>query len=216
MRNKLSKTLISLIIITTANNTVFAESLFKTGVSQNVYTIQPRPLFSTVRAKSIGDLVTVLIDQEITASDDVQLNVKKSSDTTDNFSTTLNTILPSGIKRFLPNNSVPNMDDFGGGSETKNQTSLARTSKLKDVITTQVVQILPNGNLVVQGKKIAMNAGERVDVVISGIIDPRLLDNMGRIDSSLVANLQVAVVGKGTVSRSDSEGTVNKMFRYLF
>lgn len=216
MRRKLSKILIILMVINIVTSPVLAESLFRTGVSQNIYTIQPRSLFSTVRAKSIGDLVTVLIDQEVTTSDNVQLNVKKSSDTTDNFSSTLNTILPNSIKKYLPNDQVPNMDDFGGGSETKNQTSLTRTSKFKDTITTQVVQILPNGNLVVQGKKIAVNAGERVDIVVSGIIDPRLLDNQGRIASNLVANLQMAVVGKGTVSRSDSEGTVNKIFRYLF
>ncbi|EKE03827.1 MAG: flagellar L-ring protein [uncultured bacterium] len=216
MKRELSKTLITLIIINTVTGPVYAESLFRTGVAQNVYTIQPRSLFSTVRAKNIGDLVTILIDQEVTTSDDVQLNVKKSSDTTDNFSATLNTILPNKIKKFLPNDQIPNMDEFGGGSETKNQTSLTRTSKFKDTLTAQVVQILPNGNLVVQGKKIAVNAGERVDIVVSGIIDPRLLDNQGRIDSTLVANLQMAVVGKGTVSRSDSEGTVNKIFRYLF
>ena len=216
MKRELSKTLITLIIINTITGPVYAESLFRTGVAQNVYTIQPRSLFSTVRAKSIGDLVTILIDQEVTTSDDVQLNVKKSSDTTDNFSATLNTILPNKLKKFLPNDQIPNMDDFGGGSQTKNQTSLTRTSKFKDTLTAQVVQILPNGNLVVQGKKVAVNSGERVDIVVSGIIDPRLLDNQGRIDSTLVANLQMAVVGKGTVSRSDSEGTVNKIFRYLF
>lgn len=214
---KISKTLILITIIaTTVNNTVFAESLFKTGASQNIYTIQPRSLFSTVRAKSIGDLVTIIIDQEIKASDNVQLNVKKSSSTTDNFSDTLNTFLPSGIKKLFPSDSVPSLDEFGGGSETKNQTQLSRTSSLKDTITAQVVQILPNGNLVVQGRKIAVNSGERVDIVLSGIIDPRLLDNQGKINSSLIANLQVGVVGKGTVSRSDSEGTVQKFLRYLF
>lgn len=216
MRNRIPKILITLVILATVSNSVYAESLFRAGVSENIYTIQPRSLFSTVRAKNIGDLVTIIIEQEITATDDVQLNVKKSSTITDDFSSTWNTILPNAIKKFLPNDSVPNMDDYGGGSETKNQTKLARTSTLKDVVTAQVVQILPNGNLLVQGKKVAINSGERVDIVLSGIIDPRLLDNEGKISSTLVANLQVGVVGKGTVSRSDSEGTLNKIMRYLF
>jgi len=51
MRNKLLKISILLVITGIINNPVSAESLFRTGVSENTYTIQPRSLFSTVRAR---------------------------------------------------------------------------------------------------------------------------------------------------------------------
>jgi len=187
---------------------VMAESLFKAGVSQSFYSIQPRPLFSTVRAKNIGDLITVAIEHSVSSSDNVQLEVKKSSDTTDNFTGVLNSI--------FNHKYLPNVDGFGGDAQTKNQSTLSRSSSIKDTVTTQVVQVLPNGNLVIQGRKTAINAGEQVEMVISGIVDPRLLDNTGSIKSSLVANLQVAVIGKGTVSGSDSESMTNKLFKRFF
>lgn len=108
------------------------------------------------------------------------------------------------------------MADFGGSSDVGNNAKIERTTTLEDQITTQVVQILPNGNLVIQGKKTAINSGERVDVIISGIVDPRFLDGVGRINSNQIANLQIAVTGKGTISRSNDEGTVNRFVRYLF
>jgi flagellar L-ring protein precursor FlgH len=209
MNIKTTKFITLLMALSIVTSPVYAESLFRTGVSQNVYTVQPRSLYGTVRAKSIGDLVTIIIEQSISTADNVQFNVKKSSTTTDNFSSILNNV-------FHSNKMVPDVNGFGGASETKNQSTLTRTSTLKDTMTAQVVQILPNGNLVVQGKKVAMNSGEKVDIILSGIVDPRLLDNQGRISSNLVANLQIGVVGQGSVSRSDSEGTFSKVLRYLF
>jgi len=216
MKSNLIRLIILSVVLGVTNTTCYAESLFRAGVSQSMYTIQPRSLFSTVRAKNIGDLVTVIVDMATSTADNVQLSVKKSSKTSDDFSGILNDILPKTFKKLLPNDEVPNVDNFGGGTDIKNQTQLSRKSTLKDTITAQVVQILPNGNLVIQGKKVAINSGEKVDIVLSGIVDPRLLDNQGRIKSELVANLQIGVVGKGTVSRSDSEGTFNKILRYLF
>lgn len=203
------KILAFILIFSSLNNICLAESLFRLETSRNVYSVQPRPLFSSVRAKSIGDLVTIEIEEEIDSSDELKLDVSKSSDTEDRFSALINKLLP-----FRP---IPSdVQNFGGEFTTKNNASVSRKTKLKDTVTAQVIQILGNGNLVIQGKKVAVNAGERMEMAVSGIIDPRLLDNTGRIKSNLVANLQVSITGKGTVSRADSEGTVNRILRILF
>ena len=68
----------------------------------------------------------------------------------------------------------------------------------------------------VQGKKATISNGEKVNLIISGIVDPRWISREGVIESGKVANLQMAVVGDGTVSRSDNEGLVNKFVRFLF
>jgi flagellar L-ring protein precursor FlgH len=204
-----SKILTTLIILTVLNTPVYAESLFRAGITQESFPVVPRSLFSGVKAKGIGDLVTVVISETLTSSDDLKLDISKDSTTTDNFRGLLNTLLPG--------KPVPaGIDGFGGSHTTSNQSTIDRKKKIADTVTAQVVQVLPNGNLVIQGKKTQINQGEKVDVILSGIIDPRLLSTSGSINSSQVANLQLAVVGKGTVSRSDSEGTVNKVIRYLF
>lgn len=208
-----AKTLIIATIITgSISLNSYAESLFRSGISENSYPISPRSLFSSVKAKSIGDLITITVEETTGTSDDLKLSVVKSSSVTDNFTGLLKTILP----HIFSNDTTDAVDNFGGSQTVSNTASTKRTTKLNDTITAQVVQVLPNGNLLVQGKKTAINAGEQVNIILSGIIDPRLVDNSGNISSTQVANLQIAVSGKGTISRSDNEGLINRFIRYVF
>lgn len=204
-----SNIIMSIIMFMSLNSPIYAESLFKAGISQNVYSAQPKPLFSTVKAKNIGDIVTITINEDVDISDDINFTNTESSTITDNFRAFWNKIIPGTL---IPDG----LNNFGGGTDVNKRAISTRRMTLRNTITAQVVQILPNRNLLVQGKKVSINAKERVEVVISGIIDPRLIDSFGSIDSNLVANLQVAVVGKGSVSRSSSEGPINKYVRYLY
>ena len=207
----------SLIYITAAmliSPAAFAESLFQAGITQTAYPSQPKSLFSTVRAKTIGDVITVIVDENAVVSNDVDLQIEDSSSMGDNFSGIISDLFTSAKRDMRV--EIPNLDNFGGSSETENTASSERTMSLSDKITAQVVQVLPNGNLVVQGKKVSINAGEKTQIILSGIVDPRFITNSGTVQSQNVANLQLAVVGSGTVSRHDREGLMNRVFGYLF
>ena len=208
MKRKISEISLIIIVLSVIGAPVFAESLFRTGISQGVYYTQPRSLFSTVKAKSIGDVITVLIEEDSSAASEVKLDIQNKSDAKDAFTPILNSVFKT--------DKFTSLDGYGGTSTTGNDAKITRTTKTTDVITAQVVQILPNGNLVIQGKKTAINSGERAEVLLSGIVDPRFITNSGQISSKYIANLQFAVVGKGTTSSSDSEGIVNKFMKYLF
>jgi len=208
MKRKISEILIIISILTVAGTPVFAESLFRTGISQGVYSVQPRSLFNTVKAKTIGDVVTVLIEEDSSAANEVKLDIQNKSDAKDAFTPILNTLFKT--------DKFTSIDGYGGTTTTGNSAKINRTTKTTDTITAQVVQILPNGNLVIQGKKVAINSGEKAEVVLSGVVDPRFITNNGQISSKYIANLQLAIVGKGTASSSDSEGLMNKFVKILF
>ena len=87
---------------------------------------------------------------------------------------------------------------------------------LGDKIAVQVVQQLPNGNLSVQGKKTIVNGNERMDFIVTGVVDPRWLNAEGEIYSYNVSNLQFALSGRGSISRSQNEGIFNRFIKYLF
>ena len=67
-----------------------------------------------------------------------------------------------------------------------------------------------------QGKKSLVNQNERLDLIVSGIVDPKWVNQSGEIQSSQVANLQFAMNGAGTVSRGQNEGILDKAVRTLF
>lgn len=209
MRIGLKNLLIALIILNTFAGGVFAESLFDARVTQNNY-IQPRPLFCSPAAKKVGDIVRVIVNESIKITDSQKLGTAKSSSTTASFAGLIN--------RMLGNNKVINdqFDGYGGGNTVSNDAKVQRESSFVNEVTAQVVQILPNGNLIVQGHKTLINSGETTNIILSGIVDPRQINQMGAIDSSRVANLQLAVSGSGTVARSNHEGILNKYIKYLF
>lgn len=209
MKNKLRKNLIATVALMTICATAAnCESLFTMSAMQS-YMSEPKSLFGSVRARSVGDVVTIILNESVKSVDNLQYDSERSSLTQDNFSSLLNRVLPG-----RPLNNEWNQ--FGGSNTVTSASSTNRNMSFQNSITVQVVQLLPNGNLMVQGKKTLVNANERVDLLVSGIVDPRFINEQGYIDSANVANLQFALNGKGSTSRLDNEGIVNRVIRYLF
>ena len=206
------KSLIITMVILMSSVPACAESLFQTGISENYAygSIQPRSLYNSGRARGVGDIVTIELDETIATNDTMKYQLERSSELNDSFSGLINKALPE--KWRIPNE----LNGFGGGQSVNNTVTRNRAVSYENTVSTQVTQVLPNGNLLVQGKKATINNGEKVNLIISGIVDPRWITREGTIESGKVANLQMAFVGDGTVSRSDNEGLVNKFVRFLF
>ena len=204
MKKVLVSTLILLSIL--AVPTVQAESLFTLGATQN-YQGVPRSLFGGVQARQIGDLISIIMQENITLNDNLSYSSEKSSVTQDTFTSFLNKWFGVSLK---------GADGFGGSNEVSNSAVGSRAMKLGDKIAVQVVQQLPNGNLFVQGKKTIVNGNERMDFIVTGIVDPRWLNVNGEIYSYNVSNLQFALSGRGSISRNQNEGIFNRFIKYLF
>lgn len=210
-KKKITKLIIAiaaLMMFVQGVQSVKAESLFVLGASQSFYA-EPKSLFGGVRARSVGDIVTIILNESINFRDSLTYASERSSNTVDNFTNLINKILPG-----TPLNNQFN--NFGGSNSVDSSTSNNRTMGITDSVTVQVVQMLPNGNLMVQGKKTLLNGGERVDLLVSGVVDPRFIDQKGQVSSKNVANFQFALAGKGAVTRAGNEGIINRAVKYLF
>ena len=196
---------LSLIIVTT--NMCLAESLFSLNTQYANY-IEPRPLYGTVRARNVGDVVTIILEEAPTIQDSGQYETAKESNIVDNISTAINTVFKTDLSNGL--------NGAGGSLTVDGGTTVKRQLSFKDNVAAQVVQVLPNGNLLVQGKKVLLNQNERVDLVVSGIVDPRWINQAGEIESGRVSNLQFALNGAGTVSRGQNEGILDRAIRTIF
>ena len=204
----MKKLMLSILILFTmlAVPTVQAESLFTLGAQQQ-YQGVPRSLFGGVQARQIGDLISIIMSENISLNDNLTYSSEKSSTTVDTFTSFINKWF--GI-------SLKDSDGFGGSNEVSNSAVGSRAMKLGDRIACQVVQQLPNGNLTVQGKKTIVNGNERMDFIVTGVVDPRWLNVNGEIYSYNVSNLQFALSGRGNISRNQNEGIFNRFIKYLF
>ena len=201
------KKVLFLLILTGFIGSVDAESLFSLNASQNAL-IEPKALYASVRARGVGDLVSIILDEAPTMTDNGTYSTEKTSSLAENFSNAINTIFKTKLKGAL--------NGTNGNLSVDGSTQVSRNLKLSDTVVAQVVQVLPNGNLLVQGKKSLVNQNERVDLIISGVVDPKWINQSGEINSSHVANLQFAMNGAGTVSRGQNEGILDRAIRTVF
>ena len=208
MKNSIKKNIITLLILLTTAVSVNAESLFTLGASQT-FAPTPKSLYGGVQARSVGDLISILMVESISMTDDIAYTSAKKSTTVDNFSNFLNSFFNHDVIN-------SNLNNFGGSNTVDNSAGTSRKMTFGDIISVQVVQQMPNGNLVVQGKKTIVNSNERMDLLVTGVVDPRSINALGQVSSNRVANLQFAQSGRGSVSRSGNEGIINKFIKYLF
>ena len=193
-----------MITMMTAN----AESLFVLGAQQH-YQGTPHSLYGGVQARQIGDLISIRMAESVSVNDNLTYSSKKESNTTDAFT--------SFLKEWFHLGSIlKSSDGYGGTNQVSSSGQGQRALSMGDRIACQVVQQLPNGNLAVQGKKTLVNGNERVDFIVTGVVDPRWLNVDGEIYSYNVSNLQFALSGRGAISRSQNEGIFNRFIKYLF
>jgi len=204
---KKSLILLGIAIGLIGGSAAYSESLFTLGATQTNAGV-PKSLYSGVQAKQIGDLISIIMTETISLSDNLAYTSAKESKTTDNFTTFLKDWL--GFPKKWGSNG------YGGTNEVTNSAANTRSMAFKDTVAVQVVQQLANGNLAVQGKKTIVNGNERVDLIVTGLVDPRWINDAGQVYSYNVANLQFAVNGRGTISRGQNEGIFNRFIKYLF
>lgn len=167
------------------------------------HTASFRPAFEDRRARMIGDSVTVMIVENVSAS-------QKSTSTVDRTSG-----VDAGITA-LPfvSSSLTGKTTLGAKSsntfEGKGGTESANT--FTGAITTSVVQVLPNGHLVITGEK-QIGVNENVDVLrFSGTVDPRALQPGSIVNSTQVANVRIQSRGRGAQGEAQVTGWLGRFF----
>ncbi len=155
------------------------------------------------RAGRVGDLITVVVSEQASALTSGATSQSRDSDTNSGVSSLLGAMAPT--------RPLPNL--FGQSSESSLQgsASTSRQTNVTAVITAYVTQVMPNGNLIIEGaKEVAVNS-ERQLVWIRGVVRPMDLAQDNSIGSSRIALLDLRVNGKGVVQ--DAIRRPNPIFR---
>ncbi|MES2581498.1 MAG: flagellar basal body L-ring protein FlgH [Pseudomonadota bacterium] len=162
-----------------------------------------RPGFEDRRARAIGDTVTVQIVENVTASQKSTSTVNRTS------------AIDSSVSA-LPFNSLEALGKLGIGASTNNAFSgkggTESANTFAGSITATVIEVQPNGHLVVAGEK-QIGVNQNVDVLrFSGTIDPRLVQPGSVISSTQVANVRVESRGRGAQGEAQTVGWLSRFF----
>ncbi len=168
-------------------------------------------LASDPRARSVNDLVTVRVIENITASGTADSAVNKKSSAAAGVPTLF------GLEKALPSQITPSSlaaasaaTDFKGGGTTN------RAGQLTAVMTTRVAEVLPNGDLVLEGvREIEIN-GDRQIIVLSGVVRPYDIMRDNSVFSTQVGQLRVRYFGKGLMKDSLQPGWLIRVLNKIF
>ena len=181
-----------------------AGSLWKEGLTDE------RGMFADKRAKRVGDILTIIVQETASVSNSEALKTSKSS------KSGVANIADAVIKQFitkLPNKgATPLLDpktlnlsstgsnDYTGGGEIKNSQTIATRAAV------QIIDVLPNGNLVFEGLREVSFSKERQFASLRGLVRAYDIQPDNTVLSSNIADARIEIISEGTLTDAQKKG----------
>ncbi len=163
-------------------------------------------LFHDRRARRVGDVITIILNEEISADNESEANTSKENDIAIDSPTLFGYTLPRGNATFTLDQELKSSQEFSGKGTRKQGNTMTGT------ITVTVANVLPNGNLVVRGQKwIGLNQDNEY-IQIAGIVRPDDVSVENTVLSTQVADARIVYQGKGPVSSASKLGWLARFF----
>ena len=144
-----------------------------------------------LRARDLGDLVTIVVSDQASA-------IAKGVTNTSRKSTAKNTIASLG-GALATGNPLASLANIANDQQLQGQGQTSRDMTLTTTVSARVVDVMANGNLVLEGiKDISVNS-ERQYIAVHGMIRPFDLSTANTVRSDQIADLSIQVNGKGVV-----------------
>jgi len=160
-------------------------------------------LFRDPKARYINDIVTIQVSESITALVTADSKTAKTSDNTQSFSNLF------GLEKKIK--ELPNLVSGSGKSDFEGTGTTSRATTLLTNMTARVVDVLPNGYLVIEGMRQIHVNNEKQNLYLTGVVRPADISAGNVVPSSAVAQMQVRVEGKGIVSQPMKQGWLFKI-----
>ncbi|HEY2710424.1 MAG TPA: flagellar basal body L-ring protein FlgH [Caulobacteraceae bacterium] len=172
------------------NQPATANSLWRTGA---------RTFFNDQRAGRVGDILTVMVNVADSAKTQNTSNASRTSSTAmgvPNFfglESTIGKVLPGAFSpsKMITTNTADSSVGAGG---------VNRSEQISLTIAAVVTQVLPNGNMVIQGSQEVKTNDEMRQLTVAGIVRPEDISSANTIQSSQIAEARINYGGRGDVS----------------
>ncbi len=187
---KIALALVFLLLLSSISS---AQSLWKDGFN----------LYGDKRASKVGDIVYVVVEESAT------MKQKATTKTSKNASLDASQKGISVLKGVLPAN-LSAKGSYDGSDET------SRTSTFFAMIAAKVVEVLPNGNMVIEGEHYFKGNKDTVKIVVKGMIRPEDISADNTVSSTKICNAEILYYGTGVFGSVHQPGILTQLFHLLF
>ncbi|MDR0528054.1 MAG: flagellar basal body L-ring protein FlgH [Zoogloeaceae bacterium] len=169
-----------------------------------------RPLFEDRRARFVGDILTVNIRENSAASADGSNNIKRSG----KIGAKINGLSVYPLSKI---SAVQKLSDLNVDATSSNEFSgsgdIQNNNTFQGAITVTVIEVFPNGNLLVSGEK-QVGIGQQQEYIrLSGIVDPRdVVSATNSVDSTRIADARIEYKASGSISEAQVMGWLARFF----
>jgi len=170
--------------------------------------------FSDLRARHVGDIVTIKIVETYQSSSTVKQQSAKSSSVDTGIDNLLG--LENRIEDVFKDANPSHLFKTGMETSTSGQGQVSRESKIVATITARVIKVLPNGNLVIQGTRAIKKNRDLEYITITGIIRPEDIDYDNSVLSTQISDAYIEYSGKGPTSEVASGPGIITRLLHLF
>ena len=159
-----------------------------------------RSLFADVRARRVGDVITVLINEQAVASKQASAKVDRQGSVDNSATALFNSVSPGSF-----NLKAGAATKFSGGGQAAQKNSFTTT------LTALVTHVLPGGNLVIAGrKKVVLDQGPEI-IRLSGIVRPASIGPNNTVYSSEIADETIRYTGSGAMQDAQRMGWLQRL-----
>ena len=167
-------------------------------------------LFADHRAMRMGDLVTVRVAEHADAKRGATTDLSRDSDTRLTLDAFFGLLQQAG-EIF----GSGDMLKLGSGTAFSGAGLTARTERLEATVPATVKQVLPNGNLFIEGHRVIMVNAEEHHFYLSGVVRPVDIQQDNSVMSSLIADAEIEFTGRGPVTDKQDQPWLQKGLDYV-
>jgi flagellar L-ring protein FlgH len=171
-------------------------------------------LFADQRAFRKADIVVVQVEERADAERSADTNTRRRS-----AAAVALTALPviGPLAALALGDLSVNVNGSGstdGSYESGGRTG--RTERLLATVPAVVREVLPNGNLIIEGRRVVLVNHEEQHLYVSGIVRPIDIDERNTIRSSMIAEAEIEFVGRGVLTENDKGGWFTRISRVIW
>ncbi len=159
--------------------------------------------FRDLKASRLADIVTIQVLEETSALAEATTESSRKENLDSKFANLY------GLEKLV--SELPNLANGSRTREFTGDASTTRRSVLRTSIAARVVEVFPNGSLLLEGnREIAIN-DERQTVTVRGVVRPQDISPANAVLSTKLAELEIQVQGRGLVSEAQNPGVLYRV-----
>ncbi len=170
-------------------------------------------LYSDVKARSVGDIVTINIVESAKASKNAGTKTERESGLNAKW-TGLFELISKGWKLHKTPIGASHQIDFSNQFDGKGETT--RSSSMTAYITARVIHVFPNGNLLIRGSRQIQVNNENQYISLQGIVRPEDISSTNIVLSTYIAEAMIELNGYGAISDKQSPGWLAQILDWVW